>query len=119
MPESYADDHGAVRAFLRLPDGGDEARRNLADATKWFRDLDSNQDTQLQRLMSYRLDDPGTAEKSLAERFPFAQAEGAKMLQTIRRHRAAKRDIQLHGRFRRTAISGYSQEVEMIIGAHV
>jgi hypothetical protein len=26
---------------------------------KWFRDLDSNQDTQLQRLMSYRLDDPG------------------------------------------------------------
>jgi hypothetical protein len=25
----------------------------------WFRDLDSNQDTQLQRLMSYRLDDPG------------------------------------------------------------
>jgi hypothetical protein len=28
----------------------------------WFRDLDSNQDTQLQRLMSYRLDDPGTDE---------------------------------------------------------
>src|ERR1700738_417680 len=28
---------------------------------KWFRDLDSNQDTQLQRLMSYRLDDPGIA----------------------------------------------------------
>ena len=27
----------------------------------WFRDLDSNQDTQLQRLMSYRLDDPGMA----------------------------------------------------------
>ena len=26
----------------------------------WFRDLDSNQDTQLQRLMSYRLDDPGS-----------------------------------------------------------
>ena len=26
---------------------------------EWFRDLDSNQDTQLQRLMSYRLDDPG------------------------------------------------------------
>ena len=25
----------------------------------WFRDLDSNQDTQLQRLMSYQLDDPG------------------------------------------------------------
>src|SRR6266404_9710394 len=32
---------------------------------KWFRDLDSNQDTQLQRLMSYRLDDPGNAFKSL------------------------------------------------------
>src|SRR6266478_2903715 len=27
----------------------------------WFRDLDSNQDTQLQRLMSYQLDDPGMA----------------------------------------------------------
>ena len=27
----------------------------------WFRDVDSNHDTQLQRLMSYRLDDPGTA----------------------------------------------------------
>jgi hypothetical protein len=41
--------------------------------TKWFRDLDSNQDTQLQRLMSYRLDDPGIAMKSLAERFRFTQ----------------------------------------------
>ena len=30
----------------------------------WFRDLDSNQDTQLQRLMSYRLDDPGMAERN-------------------------------------------------------
>ena len=30
-------------------------------AKDWFRDLDSNQDTQLQRLMSYRLDDPGMA----------------------------------------------------------
>jgi hypothetical protein len=26
----------------------------------WFRDVDSNHDTQLQRLMSYRLDDPGS-----------------------------------------------------------
>ena len=31
----------------------------------WFRDLDSNQDTQLQRLMSYQLDDPGTVAKSI------------------------------------------------------
>ena len=30
----------------------------------WFRDLDSNQDTQLQRLMSYRLDDPGMAKRN-------------------------------------------------------
>ncbi len=29
----------------------------------WFRDLDSNQDTQLQRLMSYQLDDPGNVLK--------------------------------------------------------
>jgi hypothetical protein len=28
----------------------------------WFRDVDSNHDTQLQRLMSYRLDDPGTVQ---------------------------------------------------------
>ena len=34
---------------------------------RWFRDLDSNQDTQLQRLMSYQLDDPGKALRSLAE----------------------------------------------------
>jgi len=27
----------------------------------WFRDVDSNHDTQLQRLMSYQLDDPGIA----------------------------------------------------------
>src|SRR6266568_7796100 len=33
----------------------------------WFRDVDSNHDTQLQRLMSYRLDDPGTAPTSLTE----------------------------------------------------
>src|SRR5713101_3861092 len=33
----------------------------------WFRDLDSNQDTQLQRLMSYRLDDPGTGSISLPD----------------------------------------------------
>src|ERR1700744_770219 len=35
----------------------------------WFRDVDSNHDTQLQRLMSYRLDDPGTGQSltSLAE----------------------------------------------------
>src|ERR1700682_2402923 len=31
---------------------------------RWFRDLDSNQDTQLQRLMSYRLDDPGMASRN-------------------------------------------------------
>jgi hypothetical protein len=30
----------------------------------WFRDLDSNQDTQLQRLMSYQLDDPGMARRN-------------------------------------------------------
>jgi hypothetical protein len=45
---------------------------NLRDAAKgqgrdWFRDLDSNQDSQLQRLMCYRLHYPGTADNSLAE----------------------------------------------------
>jgi hypothetical protein len=33
----------------------------------WFRDLDSNQDSQLQRLMCYRLHYPGTADNSLAD----------------------------------------------------
>src|SRR5260370_41851650 len=39
----------------------------------WFRDLDSNQDTQLQRLMSYRLDDPGMLEEIVAEGCKRAQ----------------------------------------------
>jgi|HubBroStandDraft_6_1064221.scaffolds.fasta_scaffold170326_3 hypothetical protein len=33
----------------------------------WFRDVDSNHDTQLQRLMSYRLDDPGIDFRIVAE----------------------------------------------------
>jgi hypothetical protein len=40
----------------------------------WFRDLDSNQDTQLQRLMSYQLDDPGKDYKIVAEGRKSAQA---------------------------------------------
>ena len=70
-----------MRTIVRLPDGANEKRRDLElERAIWFRDLDSNQDTQLQRLMSYRLDDPGMARKSLAERFGFAQPEGAEML---------------------------------------
>ncbi len=34
----------------------------------WLRGLDSNQDSQLQRLVSYQLDDPGTDTSSVAER---------------------------------------------------
>ena len=41
--------------------------RSIAAGKRWFRDVDSNHDTQLQRLMSYRLDDPGAAANSLAE----------------------------------------------------
>jgi hypothetical protein len=40
-------------------------RLSVASRKDWFRDLDSNQDTQLQRLMSYRLDDPGTDDRSV------------------------------------------------------
>jgi hypothetical protein len=36
--------------------------------------VDSNHDTQLQRLMSYRLDDPGTGPNSVAEACKSAQA---------------------------------------------
>jgi hypothetical protein len=36
------------------------AIRNIAEQSrKWLRGLDSNQNNQLQRLMSYQLDDPG------------------------------------------------------------
>src|SRR5260370_41063483 len=40
----------------------------------WFRDVDSNHDTQLQRLMSYRLDDPGPGSISVADARKCAQA---------------------------------------------
>src|SRR5438034_9583454 len=40
----------------------------------WFRDVDSNHDTQLQRLMSYRLDDPGTGPNSVADARKCPQA---------------------------------------------
>ncbi len=33
----------------------------------WLRGLDSNQDNQLQRLVSYQLDDPGTDSRIVAE----------------------------------------------------
>jgi hypothetical protein len=49
------------------------ARQELAEEF-WFRDVDSNHDTQLQRLMSYRLDDPGTGPISVAEACKGAQA---------------------------------------------
>ena len=42
----------------------------------WFRDLDSNQDTQLQRLMSYRLDDPGIDTRIVAEPRKCSQTRG-------------------------------------------
>jgi hypothetical protein len=32
---------------------------------KWLRGMDSNHDNQLQRLVSYQLDDPGVVEKEL------------------------------------------------------
>lgn len=44
-----------------------QAAKACCIAEIWFRDVDSNHDTQLQRLMSYRLDDPGNAFSSLTE----------------------------------------------------
>jgi hypothetical protein len=52
-------------------------RAGNSTRTCWFRDLDSNQDTQLQRLMSYRLDDPGSALGIVAEPRELAQAPPA------------------------------------------
>jgi hypothetical protein len=43
---------------------------------RWFRDLDSNQDTQLQRLMSYRLDDPGNVANTTFNIMPQPLPEG-------------------------------------------
>jgi hypothetical protein len=50
----YAEKPNFAHITLRVRNAGRE---------DWFRDLDSNQDTQLQRLMSYQLDDPGIAKK--------------------------------------------------------
>ena len=68
---------GGATLYRTEPRYGAKARK------KWFRDLDSNQDTQLQRLMSYRLDDPGMAEEIVAEGCKGAQA----VRQTERRTR--------------------------------
>ena len=38
----------------------------------WFRDLDSNQDSQLQRLMCYQLHYPGTAVGIVADEIPHS-----------------------------------------------
>jgi hypothetical protein len=50
---------------------------------KWFRDLDSNQDTQLQRLMSYQLDDPGSAGSSLAEARKLEPIAGTRQMRRL------------------------------------
>jgi hypothetical protein len=42
----------------------------------WFRDVDSNHDTQLQRLMSYRLDDPGSVANITFNIMPQPLPEG-------------------------------------------
>jgi hypothetical protein len=53
-----------IHAAVRILGGakGISSRRYF-----WFRDVDSNHDTQLQRLMSYRLDDPGIDSRIVAE----------------------------------------------------
>jgi hypothetical protein len=51
----------------------------------WFRDVDSNHDTQLQRLMSYRLDDPGIDFRIVAEARKCAQARvGGQFVNMVR-----------------------------------
>jgi hypothetical protein len=42
----------------------------------WFRDLDSNQDSQLQRLMCYRLHYPGTVADAALNIMPQPLPEG-------------------------------------------
>jgi hypothetical protein len=43
---------------------------------KWLRGMDSNHDNQLQRLVSYQLDDPGLVVKTRLYMMPQFQAEG-------------------------------------------
>src|SRR5271155_6074606 len=45
-------------AFIALP-RFQRCGRIAANRQEWLRGLDSNQDSQLQRLVSYQLDDPG------------------------------------------------------------
>jgi hypothetical protein len=56
---------------------GNQAKRNAQTRAecreKWLRGMDSNHDNQLQRLVSYQLDDPGIVQRSGAE---LAQAHG-------------------------------------------
>jgi hypothetical protein len=40
----------------------------------WLRGVDSNHDSQIQSLESYRLDDPGVAARSLADGRGIAEA---------------------------------------------
>ncbi len=67
--KNCADGHAAYRRAVRKP----LCRAHLAllldfpQGRGWLRGLDSNQDSQLQRLVSYQLDDPGTDTSSVAE----------------------------------------------------
>jgi hypothetical protein len=70
--------------------GRDVIRKN------WFRDLDSNQDTQLQRLMSYRLDDPGIAEINCS-RGKQAGIDGATHIDEMRRRYGGEGGIDIPG----------------------
>jgi hypothetical protein len=53
--------------------------RELCETNIWFRDLDSNQDTQLQRLMSYRLDDPGSVANTTFNIMPQPLSDGQRI----------------------------------------
>jgi hypothetical protein len=68
----------ATLLFLGVKIAGGK-RRLEPQGKDWFRDLDSNQDTQLQRLMSYRLDDPGNVFRIVAEasKWRTGRARGA------------------------------------------
>ena len=85
MPKSDVDDYDAVRAFVRLPDGGDEARRNLAGANKMVPGPGLEPGYSASKADVLPIRRSRNSKKSLAERFRFTQAEvKAKMLETAK-----------------------------------
>jgi hypothetical protein len=73
------------RLFRNTDSAAAEAVRGLAIKRKsWLRGVDSNHDSQIQSLESYRLDDPGVAARSLADARGIAEVRHAHNCNDVR-----------------------------------